>query len=30
VSRRLKQAAVVFIIVFAAAQFLRPERESGD
>jgi hypothetical protein len=26
VSRRLKQAAVVFIIVFAAAQFVRPER----
>ena len=25
-SRRLKQAAVVFIIVFAAAQFVRPER----
>jgi hypothetical protein len=26
VSTRLKQAAVVFIIVFAAAQFVRPER----
>jgi Haem-binding domain len=26
VSRRLKQAAVVFIIVFAGAQFVRPER----
>jgi hypothetical protein len=26
VSRRLKQAAVVFIIVFAAAQLVRPER----
>ena len=25
-SRRLKQAAVVSIIVFAAAQFVRPER----
>ena len=25
-SRRLKQAAVVFIIVFAGAQFVRPER----
>ena len=25
-SRRLKQAAVVFFIVFAAAQFVRPER----
>ena len=25
-SRRLKQAAVVFIIVFTAAQFVRPER----
>ena len=25
-STRLKQAAVVFIIVFAAAQFVRPER----
>jgi len=28
VSRRLKEAAVVFIIVFAAAQFVRPERVS--
>jgi hypothetical protein len=27
-SRRLKQAAVVFIIVFAAAQLVRPERAS--
>jgi heme-binding protein len=26
VSRRRKQAAVVFIIVFAATQFVRPER----
>jgi hypothetical protein len=26
VRRRLRQAAVVFIIVFAAAQFVRPER----
>jgi hypothetical protein len=26
VSRRLKQAAVVFVIVFAAAQLVRPER----
>jgi Haem-binding domain len=26
VSRRLKQAAVVFVIVFAAAQLIRPER----
>jgi hypothetical protein len=25
-SRRLKQAAAVFIIVFAVAQFVRPER----
>jgi hypothetical protein len=25
-SRRLKQAAVVFVVVFAAAQFVRPER----
>ena len=25
-SRRLKQAAVVFVIVLAAAQFVRPER----
>jgi len=26
VSRRLKQAAVVFVVVFAAAQLIRPER----
>jgi heme-binding protein len=26
VSRRLKQAAVVFVVAFAAAQFIRPER----
>jgi hypothetical protein len=25
-SRRLKQAAVVFVVVFAAAQLVRPER----
>jgi Haem-binding domain len=27
-SRRLKQAVVVFVVVFAAAQFIRPEREN--
>lgn len=27
-SRRLKQAAVVFVVVFAGAQFVRPERTS--